>query len=58
MFDQLFFRSDALTRLLSAPLVDERTSICGSQNETMKSQLRLRMPVHRWASCILLKRHN
>ena len=24
MFDQLFFRSDALTRQLSAPLVDER----------------------------------
>jgi hypothetical protein len=24
MFNQLFFRSDALTRQLSAPLVDER----------------------------------
>ena len=24
MFDQLFFRSDALTRQLSAPVVDER----------------------------------
>jgi hypothetical protein len=28
------------------------SSIGGSQNETVKSQLRLRMPVHRWASCL------
>ena len=34
MFDQLFFRSDALTRQLSAPLVDERRqylALCAAQ---------------------------
>jgi hypothetical protein len=34
MFDQLFFRSDALTRQLSAPLVEERRqylALCAAQ---------------------------
>jgi hypothetical protein len=34
MFDQLFFRSDALSRQLSAPLVDERRqylALCAAQ---------------------------
>jgi hypothetical protein len=29
MFNELFFRSDALTRQLSAPLVEERQSLGG-----------------------------
>jgi len=40
MFNQLFFRSDALTRQLSAPLVDERRQYlahCAAQG--MSNQL-------------------
>jgi len=40
MFNQLFFRSDALTRQLSAPLVDERRQYlaeCASQGMSRKS---------------------
>jgi hypothetical protein len=38
MFDQLFFRSDALTRQLSTPLVDERRQYltqCAAQGMSM-----------------------
>lgn len=44
MFDQLFFRSDALTRQFSAPLVDERRQYliqCAKQG-TSKRVLRVR----------------
>src|SRR6266481_1379610 len=44
MFDQLFFRSDALTRQLSAPLVDERRHYlahCAAQGMS-KCTLRLK----------------
>jgi len=44
MFDQLFFRSDALTRQLSAPLVDERRQYlaqCAAQG-TSKCILRVK----------------
>jgi hypothetical protein len=40
MFNQLFFRSDALTRQLSAPLVDERRQYlaeCASQGMSRRS---------------------
>jgi len=40
MFNQLFFRSDALARQLSAPLVDERRQYlaeCASQGMSRKS---------------------
>ena len=40
MFNQLFFRSDALIRQLSAPLVDERRQYlaeCASQGMSRKS---------------------
>jgi hypothetical protein len=40
MFNQLFFRSDALTRQLSAPLVDERRQYlaeCASQGMSRTS---------------------
>jgi hypothetical protein len=43
MFDQLFFGSDALTRQISAPLVDERRqylTLCATQG---MSRLTLRM---------------
>jgi hypothetical protein len=47
MFNQLFFRSDSLTRHLSAPLVDERRQYlahCASQgmsNDTLRMKSRL-----------------
>jgi integrase/recombinase XerD len=44
MFDQLFFRSDALTRQLSAPLVDERRqylALCAAQGMS-KCTLRIK----------------
>ena len=44
MFDQLFFRSDALTRQLSAPLVDERRQYlaqCAAQGMS-KGTLRMK----------------
>ena len=47
MFDQLFFRSDALTRQLSAPLVDERRQYltqCAAQGmsrRTLRMKARL-----------------
>jgi hypothetical protein len=46
MFDQLFVRSDALTRYLSAPLVDERRQYlthCAVQGMT-KSTLEAKAP--------------
>ena len=49
MFDQLFVRSDALTRYLSAPLVDERRQYlthCAVQGMTKSHPARQRL-----ASC-------
>lgn len=40
MFDQLFFRSDALTRQLSAPLVDERRLYHSTHNGDPSSSRR------------------
>jgi hypothetical protein len=54
MFDQLFSRSDALTRQLSAPLVDERRQYlaeCASRGmatETLRAKSRILF--HRRAS--------
>jgi integrase/recombinase XerD len=51
MFNQLFFRSDALTRQLSAPLVDERRQYlahCAAQGMskcTLRMKARLLMPI-------------
>jgi hypothetical protein len=45
MFNQLFFRSDALTRQLSAPLVDERRQYlahCAAQGMS-KCTLRIKL---------------
>ncbi len=47
MFNQLFFRSDALTRQLSAPLVEERRQYlaqCASQGMS-KGTLRMKKAV-------------
>jgi hypothetical protein len=43
MFDQLFFRSDALTRQLSAPLVDERRQYLAQCAAQGMSKCTLRM---------------
>jgi len=43
MFDQLFFRSDALTRQLSAPLVDERRQYLARRAAQGMSKCTLRM---------------
>ena len=51
MFDQLFFRSDALTRQLSAPLVDERRQYltqCAAQGmsrRTLRMKARLLLSI-------------
>jgi hypothetical protein len=51
MFDQLFFRSDALTRQLSAPLVDERRqylALCAAQGMskcTLEAKARLLLSI-------------
>jgi len=51
MFNQLFFRSDALTRQLSAPLVDERRQYlahCAAQGMSMYT-LRMKARLHLFA---------
>jgi len=51
MFDQLFFRSDALTRQLSAPLVNERRQYLvqraaqGMSTETLRTKARLLLSI-------------
>jgi integrase/recombinase XerD len=51
MFDQLFFRSDALTRQLSAPLVDERrqylahSAAKGMSRSTLRAKARLLLSI-------------
>ena len=51
MFDQLFFRSDALTRQLSAPLVDERRqylthcAVQGMTKSTLEAKARLLLSI-------------
>jgi Phage integrase, N-terminal SAM-like domain len=51
MFDQLFFRSDALTRHLSAPLVDERRqylthcAVQGMTKSTLEAKARLLLSI-------------
>src|SRR5260370_11200438 len=51
MFDQLFFRSDAFTRQLSAPLVDERRQYltqCAAQEmsrRTLRTKARLLLSI-------------
>jgi hypothetical protein len=51
MFDQLFFRSDTLTRQLSTPLVDERRQYLaqclaqGMSKCTLRMKARLLLPI-------------
>jgi len=51
MFDQLFVRSDALTRYLSAPLVDERRqylthcAVQGMTKSTLEAKARLLLSI-------------
>ena len=51
MFNQLFFRSDALTRQLSAPLVDERRqylaqcALQGMSRDTLRMKSRLLLSI-------------
>jgi hypothetical protein len=51
MFDQLFVRSDALTRYLSAPLVDERRqylthcAVQGMTKSTLEAKARLQLSI-------------